>query len=94
MSAAKKVAAYESWYRTQDRTARTAAARKANLDKFEHQAAEDARAMGLDLSPEALASKAAELRRIHFTVLGIKSGRARRARSLKARIPTDGGESA
>ena len=90
MSTARRVAAYESWYATQDRTARTAPARKAANDRFERQAAEDARAQGRTLSPEERAKQAELLRKIPFIRLGLRSAAVRRARSLRARLPQDG----
>lgn len=80
-----RAAAYESWSRTTDRTARTANARKAFNDGFEQQADPDGR-----LSPEERARRGALLRKAWFARLAAKSVAARKARSLKSRVPVDG----
>jgi len=42
------------------------------------------------MSPQELAESAERLRRAFFKRLAVKSAAARRARSLKSRIPVDG----
>lgn len=65
-----RVAAHESWARTENRSARTAPARKALEDKFLEQAGGDP-------------IRAAHLRKAHFARLALKSVQSRRkARAL------------
>jgi hypothetical protein len=70
-----QIAAHESWARTTDRTARTANARKAMLDRFERQVDPD----GI-LTPAERAKRAEHARKAHFKRLALKSARARRRR--------------
>jgi hypothetical protein len=86
MSAAKSIAMLRQWAFIEDPAARTANARQALLDKFEHQADPEGR-----LSPEERAKRAERLRRAYFKELAAKSAASRRAKSLKSRIPTQGG---
>lgn len=60
-----RIAAHESWANTQDRTARTAAARAALQQKFLDQAGGDP-------------VRAEHLRKAHFARMALKSARARR----------------
>lgn len=68
-----KAAAHESWARTEDRAARTAAARAAFLDRFEREA-----------DPEGVLpirerhQRAEHLRKAHFARMAAKSAEARR----------------
>ncbi|OBB46765.1 hypothetical protein [Mycobacterium sp. 852002-51961_SCH5331710] len=62
-----KLAAHESWAKTEDRSARTAKARQAQDDKFLADAGGD---------PQ----RAESLRRAHFTRMALKSAQVRRAR--------------
>ncbi len=62
-----RIAAYESWGRTSDRSARTANARRAFEDKFLEEAGGDPR-------------RAESLRRAYFARLALKSAQARRRR--------------
>lgn len=75
-----RIAAYESWARTSDRTARTEKARAAMWSKFEYLVDPD----GL-LSPEERLFRAEHARKAHFTRLALKSAQARRRRSQKHR---------
>lgn len=68
-----QIAANESWARTPDRAARTANARKAMLDKFEHEVDPDGA-----LPPAERARRAEYLRRAHFQRLALKSAQVRR----------------
>jgi hypothetical protein len=68
-----QIAAHESWARTEDRSARTANARKAMLDKFETQVDPEGK-----LSPAERAKRAEHARKAHFKRLALKSARARR----------------
>ena len=68
-------AVHESWARTEDRSARTAPARKAALDRFERQVDPD----GV-LAPTERARRAESLRRAYFARLALKSAQARRRR--------------
>jgi hypothetical protein len=69
------IAAHESWAQTENRTARTAPARKAMLDKFERQVDPDA-----TLLPAERAIRAEHARKAHFKRLALKSAQARRRR--------------
>ena len=68
----------------EDPAARTAAGRAKFLDRFEREADPDNR-----LSAEERAKRAERLRRAYFIDLAAKSAKARQARSLNSRIPTD-----
>ena len=70
-----QIAAHESWAHTIDRSARTANARKAMLDKFERQVDPEGK-----LSPAERAVRAAHARKAHFKRLALKSAQARRRR--------------
>jgi hypothetical protein len=69
------LAAHESWARTEDRSARTANARRAALDRFEKEVDPD----GV-LLPDERARRAEHLRKAYFARLALKSAQARRAR--------------
>lgn len=71
-----KLAAHESWANTDDRSARTAPARRAADDRF----VREARERYGDLPDEELATRAAHIRTAYFTRLSLKSAQARRAR--------------
>lgn len=68
-----QIAAHESWAHTEDRSARTAKARKAALDKFELQVDPNN-----ELSPAERAKRAEHARKAHFKRMALKSARARR----------------
>jgi hypothetical protein len=70
-----QIAAHDSWANTTDRSARTANARKAMLDKFEQQVDPD----GV-LTPAERAKRAEHARKAHFKRLALKSAQARRRR--------------
>lgn len=78
-----QIAAHESWARTEDRSARTAKARKAMLDKFEHDVDPD----GV-LTPAERAKRAESKRKAHFKRLALKSAASRR-RASEARAKAD-----
>ncbi|MBX7431119.1 hypothetical protein JDV09_03190 [Mycobacterium sp. Y57] len=78
-----QIAAHTKWAQTQDRTAATAPARKAMLDKFEKQVDPD----GV-LTPAERAKRAANARKAHFQRLALKSAQARR-RAKEARAEAD-----
>ena len=90
----KSAAVLESWasLNLSQRRDRTANARKGLHDKFERAARELAAANGTEMSPQELAESAERLRRAFFKRLAAKSVAARKARSLKSRIPVDGAE--
>jgi hypothetical protein len=71
-----EIAAHESWARTEDRSARTAPARRAMLDKFEQQVDPDN-----ELTPAERAKRAEHARKAHFKRLALKSAQARRKRA-------------
>ncbi len=68
-----RIAAHESWARTEDRTARTANARAASLDRFEKQVDPEG-----TLPPAERALRAEHARRAHFYRMALKSAQARR----------------
>ncbi|MBF6296807.1 hypothetical protein IU459_04515 [Nocardia amamiensis] len=70
-----RIAAHESWSRTENRAARTAKARDALLVKFDRLVDPD----GL-LSPEERAYRSAQARKAHYIRLALKSAQARRRR--------------
>lgn len=72
-SQAAKIAAHTSWANTEDRTARTAPARRGLMAKFERQVDPD----GL-LSPDERTRRAESARRAHFQKLALASAKARR----------------
>jgi hypothetical protein len=69
------IAANESWARCDDRTARTAPARRAMLDKFEKQVDPDG-----TLLPAERQKRAENARKAHYKRLALKSAQARRRR--------------
>lgn len=71
------IAAHESWSRTVDRAARTANARRALLNKFEHQVDP-----GGTLPPAERALRAEHARKAHFKRLALKSAQARRRKAV------------
>lgn len=70
-----RIGAYESWARTEDRSARTWPARKAALDRFEREIDPD----GL-LSPQERAKRAEWARKAHMQRVALKSAAARQRR--------------
>jgi hypothetical protein len=70
-----RIAAHESWARTDDRTARTEPARKAALDRFERQVDPVGK-----LNPAERARRAEHAMRAHMTRIALKSAQARRRR--------------
>lgn len=72
-SLAASVAAHESWAATPDRSARTAPARRALMEKFEREVDPDG-----TLPPEERAKRAESLRKAYFRRLALKSAKARR----------------
>ena len=68
-----RIASYESWAQTTDRSARTAPARAALMSKFEHDVDPD----GL-LDPVERARRAESARKAHFTRMALRSAQARR----------------
>src|SRR5207248_9237744 len=79
-----KIAAHTSWANTADRAARTAAARKAALDRFDREVDPD----GV-LAPEERARRACNARSAHFSRLAYRSARARGARGNPSRPDGD-----
>ncbi|SBS77347.1 conserved hypothetical protein [uncultured Mycobacterium sp.] len=70
-----QIAAHESWSRTTDRSARTANARRAMLDKFEREVDPE----GV-LAPAERSRRAAHARKAYFARLALRSAQARRRR--------------
>lgn len=71
-----RIAAHESWAQTPDRTARTAPARAAALDRFEREVDPD----GV-LSPAERAKRAEHARKAYFLRLALKSAQVRKAKA-------------
>lgn len=86
-----QIAAHESWARTSDRSARTANARRAMLDKFEHDVDPE-----MKLPAAERAARAEHARKAHFKRMAFKSAQARRRRSVvRDRLAElDGGDAA
>ncbi|MFR9796183.1 hypothetical protein ACL02U_09805 [Streptomyces sp. MS06] len=77
-----RIAAYKSWARTTDRSARTAKARKASHhDRFVAQARE----LHPTGTEKQIADAAEALKSAHYRELALKSAQARRIRSEEAR---------
>ena len=74
-----RLAAYESWAKTPDRSARTAPARRAMLERFERQVDPNS-----ELAPAERAKRAEYVRKAHFSRLALKSAEARRNRGRSA----------
>jgi hypothetical protein len=70
-----QIGAHKSWAQTDDRSARTAPARRAANDRFENQVDPDR-----ILAPEERARRAEHARKAHMLSLALKSARARRQR--------------
>ncbi|MFE2121023.1 hypothetical protein ACFW9U_10235 [Rhodococcus aetherivorans] len=70
-----QIAAHESWAKTDDRSARTAKARKAALDRFEREVDPNG-----ELTPQERAKRAEHARKAYFARLALRSAQARRAR--------------
>src|SRR5689334_15376757 len=79
-----RIAAHESWARTPDPAARTAAARKAAHDRFERQVREQYP----DLSDDEVARRAEHARKAHMARLALASAKVRGAR--RAAPPSSG----
>jgi len=75
-----RIGAYESWARTENRTARTAPARRALLDRFEVEVDPSG-----ELPPAERAKRAESARKAYFTRLALKSAQARRRASAAPR---------
>ncbi len=75
---AGQIAAHISWSRTEDRSARTAAARKAMLDRFEREVDP-----GSTLAPVDRARRAEHARKAYFARLALQSAKARRRRTVE-----------
>lgn len=78
-SLAARIAAHESWARTPDRAARTAAARQAFADRFEREVDPD----GV-LPPAERAKRAASARKAYYLRLAAASAKARRKAGASA----------
>ena len=70
-----RIGGHSKWAKTSDRTAATATARQAFLNRFEKQVDPD----GV-LDPAERARRAESARKAHFTRLALRSAQARRAR--------------
>lgn len=76
LSVAGRIGAHESWARTEDRSARTAPARRAFNDRFEKLVDPE----GV-LPPAERSSRAEHARKAHFLRMALKSAQARSRRS-------------
>jgi hypothetical protein len=74
-----QIAAHTSWANTSDRHARTAAARRAALDRFEREVDPD----GI-YPPDVRAQMAVNARHAHFKRMAMKSAQVRRNRAAAA----------
>lgn len=77
-----RLAAHKSWAGTTDRSARTAAARKAS---HHTRFVQKAREQHPEASDEQIEQIAESLRKAHYTSLALKSAQARRLKSEAAR---------
>lgn len=77
-----RIGVNDSWARTEDWSARTAPARKAALDRFEHQVDPQNR-----LSPEARARRARKAQQAHMQAIALKAVEKRR-KKREARAST------
>lgn len=84
-----RIAAHESWARTENRSARTAPARQAAMDAFERKVDPDRK-----LDPAERARRADHARRAHFLRLAMKSADARRRKATPDRIQRERAEEA
>lgn len=75
-SLASRVGAHQSWAKTFDRSARTAPARRALIEKFERLADPD----GV-LLPAERAKRAESLRNAHYARMALRSAQVRRHRA-------------
>lgn len=78
-----RIASYESWSRTPDRTARTQAARDAFRDSFLTKVDPNG-----ELSLEERQKRADAARKAHYARVAFKSVQARRRRANKTATPT------
>lgn len=74
-----RLAAHTSWANTEDRAARTDAARRAFLDSFERQVDPDG-----TMDPAERARRAEHARKAHFQRLSLKAAQARRRNRERA----------
>jgi hypothetical protein len=79
-----RIGALASWKNTADRSARTAPARKAALDRFEREVDPE----GV-LSPAERERRAGYARKEYFARLALKSAQARRAKAAKRHAEGD-----
>jgi len=70
-----RIAAYERWAKEEDRTAATAAGRKAFQDRFEREVDPEGA-----LAPEERARRAEAARKAYYTRLSLMAAQARRAK--------------
>ena len=72
-----QIAAHESWARTPDRSARTAAARRAAEARFERQVDPEGK-----LTPQERAWRAEHARKAHMQRMALRSAQARKRRGV------------
>jgi hypothetical protein len=73
-----RIAVHTSWAKTADRSARTAPARKAAMDRFEHEVDPDGA-----LPAAERARRAEHLRKAHFTRISLLGVQARRRKAAE-----------
>lgn len=71
-----RMAAYASWASTEDRTARTAPAVKASMDRFEKQVDPEGK-----LPPKERQKRAESARKAHFARMAYRSAQVRRGKA-------------
>jgi hypothetical protein len=75
-----RIASYESWAQTPDRTARTAAGRQAFLDRFEKLVDPDG-----TMNPDERTQRADAARKAHFARMAYRSAKSRRSDAQRRR---------
>jgi len=86
-SLAARIGAHVSWANTTDRTARTAPARSAMLERFEREVDPNG-----TLAPAERARRAEHARKAYFLGLALKSAQARRERRRRNSAATEAAE--
>lgn len=76
---ARAIGAHTLWAKVEDRTAHTAPARKAFMDRFEREVDPDGK-----LSPEERGKRAENARKAYFARLALKSKKARQKKARQA----------
>jgi hypothetical protein len=80
-----RIGAHRSWAQTEDRSARTAPARKALLDRFDREVDPDGK-----LPLQERAKRAENARKAYYLQMSLKAADARRRRKAAAQHPDKG----